>query len=354
MAFNPKYRMIIEYVIDKINSNALKSGDRIPSEKEFSDMFGVSNITVRKAMSELVNSGVIYRVKGKGSFVSTHATQREKQSSKLVVFLCSGFSLNENAYMQLMLSIQNCLLENGYSLVIENVDNDKKDEFQVIKELIEKHVEGFIIISKDPEKSILSYEYLNKNNIPFVLIDRYTPLFPTNYVGSNNHDGAFASVMHLLELNHTGIAFLSYHFNLSSEAERYSGYCDAFARKGLSVNPDYLFKNNNTDIERLMSYIRIGKITAIAASNDRCALDVMSSLKQAGIRVPDDVSIVGFDDSDIITQAMIPLTTVKQFFSEIGRTAANLLIENINADQRDYTHIKIGTRLVVRKSTRPI
>ncbi|HHW01109.1 MAG TPA: GntR family transcriptional regulator [Clostridiaceae bacterium] len=354
MAFNPKYRMIIEYVIDKINSKALKSGDRIPSEKEFSDMFGVSNITVRKAMSELVNSGVVYRVKGKGSYVSAHASQKENRTSKLVVFLCSGFSINENAYMQFMLSIQNCLLEHGYSLIIENVDNDKRDEFQVIKELIEKHVEGFIIISKDPEKSILSYEYLHNNNIPFVLIDRYTPLFPVNYVGSNNHDGAFSSVMHLLELNHTGIAFVSQYFNLSSEAERYSGYCDAFSIKGLSANPDYLFKNDNADIERLISYIKTGKITAIAASNDRCALDVMNSLKQAGIRVPDDVSIVGFDDSDIINQAMIPLTTVKQFFSDIGRTAANLLIENINSDQRDYTHIKIGTRLIIRKSTRPL
>jgi len=346
--------MIIEYVIDKINSKALKSGDRIPSEKEFSEMFGVSNITVRKAMSELVNSGVIYRVKGKGSYVSAHATQKEEQTSKLVVFLSSGFSLNENAYIQLMLSIQNCLLEHGYSLIIENVDSSERDEFQVIKELVEKHVEGFIIISKDPAKSILSYEFLYKNNIPFVLIDRYTPLFPANFVGSSNHDGAFSSVMHLLELNHTGIAFVSQHFNLSSEVERYSGYCDAFTRKGLSANPDYLFKNANTDIERLISYIKAGKITAIAASNDRCALDVMSSLKQEGIRVPDDVSIVGFDDSEIITQAMIPLTTVKQFFSDIGRSAAKLLIENINTDRMDYTHIKIGTKLIIRKSTRPL
>lgn len=353
MAYYPKYRMIIEYVIDKINSNTFKIGDRIPSEKEFSEMFGVSNITVRKAMSELVNSGLIYRVKGKGSFVSAHSSQRGQQSNKLVAFLYSGLSLNESAYMQLMLSMQNYLLEQGYSLIIENINN-KRNELQVVKELIEKHVEGFIIFSKDPEKSIPSYEFLLKNSTPFVLVDRYTPLFPSNYVGSNNHDGAFASVMHLLELNHTDIAFVSHRINLSSEAERYKGYCDAFARAGLSVNPNYLFKNDNADIERLISYIKTGKITAITVSNDHCALDIMSSLRQAGICIADNVSIVGFDDSDIITQAMIPLTTVKQFFDEIGYSAAKLLIQSINSGQRDCTHIKIGTKLIIRESTRPL
>ena len=350
MAHYPKYQMVIDYIIDKINKKELVSGDKIPSENQFSEMLDVSNITVRRAMSDLVNSGIIYRVKGKGSFVSTRSIQEKKKSNRLVAFLFSE-GLNGNAYMQFISYMQKYFLKHSYSLISESIDDNMQNELSIIQKLIDKHVEGFIIYSKNPENSIPSFKALEDNNIPFVLIDRYTPLFPTNYIGSNNHDGSLSAVRHLIALQHIGIAFIAHQFYLSSERERYNGYLDGLISAQLPFNQEYCFTEESTNYEQLITHIKDGSITAIVAVNDYCAINVMNYITQAGLHIPNDVLLIGFDDSDIIKQTMIPLTTVKQFFNEIGYSAAKLLVESINQNRHDYNHKEVGTKLIVREST---
>ena len=351
MSYYPKYQKVIDYIMHKINNNELSSGDKIPSEKELAELHGVSNITIRKAMSELVASGIIHRIRGKGSFVSDSPAYGDKKQHRLVAFLFPGFSLNGSAYMQYIVSMQRYFLSHGFSLIIESTDTNKTDELTIVRKLIDKNVKGFLFFSKNPEKSIPCYQILDEQDIPFVLIDRYTPLYPSNYVGCNNHDGIFTAVKYLLNQNHTGIAYIAMDMNLSSEKDRYSGYKDAFISAGLSVNRNYLFSMRDTEYERLLNHIREGDITAIVTANDKTAIEVIRLLNQEGLGIPEDVSIIGFDDSDILEEAMIPLTTVKQYFDEIGYQAAKLLGESIDQN-RPCNHIELGTRLIVRKSTK--
>lgn len=356
MAKYPKYQMVIDYVLDKIKSGDLKAGDKIPSESEFSQIMNISNITVRKAMSELVNSGIIYRIKGKGSFVSDKFLQSGRNTNRLVAFMFSDIDVRDNAYIELIISMQKYLMSQNFSLIVECTDGDSQSEISSIKNLLSKNVEGFIIYSKEPKNCIPSYKFLHDNNIPFVLVDRYTPLFPCNFVGSNDHDGAFAATHHLLKLNHTNIAFVGSHLSLSTEQERFAGYKDALASMSLEVNPENCFPDYKVDLDRLVANTKKGGITAFFAVNDHCALKVMNALYSEGIRVPDDVSIVGFGDSEVIKHSMIPLTTVKQFFDEIGYASAKLLVQVINNSSRfyDYAHLSLRTKLIIRDTTRKL
>ncbi len=353
MAHYPKYQLVIDNILEKINSKILSAGDKIPNENELSQTLDVSNITVRKAMSELVKDGVIYRVRGKGSFVSGGPSQSTRESTRLAAFLFAELGFNDNTYMQLMIHIRNYLIEHNYSLIIESTGNTAEQELSAIQRLIDKQVEGFIIFSREPEKSIPNYQLLTNKNIPFVLVDRRTSLFPSNFAGSNNHDGAFSAVRHLLELLHTGIAFVATHISLSSERERFEGYCSALASMSLKVNREHCFLDAETDFKRLNACIRDGSITAVMTANEQCAVMVLNYLQAEGFRIPEDVSVVSFDDSDAIRQ-VVQLTTVNQFFGEIGRTAAQLLIENINNPKYTCTSVGIGTRLVIRESTRKL
>lgn len=123
----PKYQMVKDYVLSQIENQEFTKDDRIPSESEFSKLLDVSSITVRKALSELVNEGVIYRVRGKGSFVANQSTVSEK-TSNLVAFVISGVDLYDSSYMQIMRGIQSFLGKHGCKLIIEFVENDFEQE----------------------------------------------------------------------------------------------------------------------------------------------------------------------------------------------------------------------------------
>src|SRR5690554_3903592 len=138
MSHYPKYQMIIDYIKEKINNNELSSGDKIPSENELAEMHEVSNITIRKAMSELVASGLIYRIKGKGTFVSDGSPKEQHQQHKLAAFLFPGQSLSGSAYMQFIVNMQRYFLSHDYSLIIENTDAEKTNTALSIKKLLDK------------------------------------------------------------------------------------------------------------------------------------------------------------------------------------------------------------------------
>ena len=146
----PKYQMVKEYVLSQIENQEFTMDERIPSESEFSRLLDVDSITVRKALSELVNEGVIYRVRGKGSFVASQAAIPDKNSN-LVAFVISGIDLYDSSYMQIMRGIQSFLGKHGCKLIIEFVENDFEQERELVLELIQTELRGILIYSSNPE-----------------------------------------------------------------------------------------------------------------------------------------------------------------------------------------------------------
>ena len=137
---------------------------------------------------------------------------------------------------------------------------------------------------------------IEQKNIPYVLVDRYNVNHPSYFAGCSNYDGAVIATKALLQLNHIKIKFVGYHFFLNSEQERYDGYCSAMRQAGLvDIQNDFLA---NIDYEILKKQILNREVTGLICSNNRIAIKIMKTHTELGVQVPQDVSIIGFDDLD--------------------------------------------------------
>ncbi|MEC0258118.1 Arabinose metabolism transcriptional repressor [Paenibacillus sp. GM2FR] len=349
----PKYQMVKDYVLSQIENQEFTKDDRIPSESEFSKLLDVSSITVRKALSELVNEGVIYRVRGKGSFVASQAAVSEK-TSNLVAFVISGVDLYDSSYMQIMRGIQSFLGQHGCKLIIEFVENDFEQERELILGLIQTELRGLLIYSSDPEAAKGYLGEIRKKSIPFVMLDRSPSGYPVNVVTCNNHDGAYEAVEYLIQQGHRRIGFAAYDYHLSPEVDRYNGYCNAMSDASIPIPDSLLFLDKELDYAALASLIHNGELTALFCANDKRALEVIEQLTALDIRIPEQVSLMGFDDFESSKFAKVALSTVKQYFDVLGYESAKLLFEITEGSSYGNKKVMLPTSLVIRDTIKPV
>lgn len=344
-----KYLLVKKYIIDKINCGEFLPNEKIPSESELSKLLDVSNITVRKALSDLVNENMIYREKGKGSFVSDDAGK--KSSNHLVCIILATQDFNDSSHLAIIRGAQNRLAENGYALIVEWACDDIQAQHKVVQNLIERKVDGLLIYPFEPDNELELYSKIEQNGLPYVLLDRYTNKHQSCFVGCNNYGGTYEATNYLLGQKHTKIQFISYNIHLSSEQERFHGFCDAMQEAGLQIDPNNYLIEKDLDYKRLVESIRRHEITALFCCNDKIAIKMMNQLLALGVQIPNDVSVMGFDDETIVQTAPVGLSTVKQSFETLGSYGADLLLRHINTDNDfNNTQIFIGTKLVLRDS----
>lgn len=345
-----KYQIIIDYVTNRIMTGEYQANMRIPSENEFARMLDVSSITIRKALSDLVNEGLIYRIKGKGSFIADQQKKTETAVHALAAFLIAA-NIHDGSVMKIIKGMQKKLSEAGFSLIVENLTNYVNLEKQVIDRLMENRVAGFIVYPDLPANAE-ALRYLSTLSVPFVVLDRYPKGQPVNFVGCNNFDGARAGANHLISLGHEKIGFLAHAITLSSEKERYEGYIDAMQAASLPVKAECLFTEETADWNKIAECVRNASLTALVCVNDLRAFQVMENLIARGVSIPGDLSVVGFDNADFAAHAPVPITTVRQSFQDLGYAGAQLLLDIRKDPRLQNTRIQLGTELMIRKSTR--
>ncbi len=351
----PKYQDVKEYLLSAIRQGDLDVGQRIPSEKQLMGLFGVSSITVRRAMGELAAEGILRRIKGKGSYVAHPGAfpQGRARGSGLVAFVIATAHDLDSSYLQIIKGIQSFLSPRQYSLLVEYTDEDPVKERDIIGRLLQSDIAGLLIFPAEPRSNTDLFATLRREGVPFVILDRAAPNFPVNHVTSNNHEGAYVATEHLIGLGHTRIAFIGSHFLLSSVQERYHGYCDALAMAGIPFREELVHRDHTPDGATLARRIREGDVTAILAANDLKALEIMGVLRQQDIDIPGQVSLVGYDDFEACSFANIPLSTVRQDFELMGSESAKLLVRSIRHREVGCRRIMLPTKLVLRRSTGP-
>ncbi|MEK3889905.1 GntR family transcriptional regulator [Bacillus sp. FSL K6-3431] len=346
----PKYQIARDYILNFIQNKDIPAHDRIPSESEFIDKLGVSSITVRRALAELVDEGVIYRIKGKGSFISDQKPTNQTRS-KLITFVLSGNEMYDNSYIQIIKGVQSYLSEHDYKLIIEFIENNIDQEIELVKKLIQTDCGGLLIYSSDPEAAKEYLKDIQLKRLPVVLLDRFPMGIPLPCITCNNHDGAYEAVKYLIDLGHTKIGFSAYDFFLNSEKERYLGYQHAMMNANLSTDSTIFFEERNLNYKELVTEIKKGCLTALFCVNDRRALEVIDQLTKMGISIPQDISIIGFDDLESSKYAKISLSTVKQHFDILGYEAAKLLLDIHKNTQIEPKKVLLPTSLIIREST---
>jgi GntR family transcriptional regulator of arabinose operon len=358
-----KYSMLKAFLKDEILMGNIKPGEKIPSENTLSERFALSRQTVRKAISMLVNEGFLYTRQGGGTFCRDRSANRRDSRNIGVVTTY----ISEYIFPRLIQGIDKVFSENGYSIILKNTGNSIEKEAACLDDLLGKDIGGLII---EPTKSAVFsanlkyYRALEKHGIPYVFIHGWYQMLENKpKVVLDDEAGEYLAVEHLIRLRHKSIAGIFKADDIQG-INRHKGYARALADHGIVYDPEKVvwFHTEDRDTKpgiAIRDIIRRGiQIDAVAAYNDEAAVRVIRQLDKLGLRVPDDISVVGFDDSYLAQNGAVKLTTVGHPKEKLGEAAAELLLELMGGDDRalpdDAARSRIiGPELIVRESSKP-
>lgn len=240
------------------------------------------------------------------------------------------------------------------NVILCNTDGRPKKEAAYIDLLVEKRVDGIIFTSVKAGESDMSN--LRSKRIPFVFAGRTLPDVEADSVVVDNVLGGFQAATHLVRLGHQRIAYLAGPSHVSASMDRYEGYCQALRRAGMEQDPQLVVEGDfkQEGGYRAMSALldRTLGVTAVFAANDYMAMGALEAIYERGLRVPEDIAVVGFDDIPFARLHLVQLTTVAQPKYDIGAIAARMLFERIEGKAGDEQprRVVLPPRLVVRRT----
>ncbi len=349
----PKYIQISEYFKDQIKSGKILSGDKLLSESEIIEKFKVSRHTVRQALMNLEKEGFIYKEQGRGAFCCYKEKKNEKKTIAVITTYISNY-----IFPSIISGIEEVLSSSGYELTLFNTNNNKEKEGEYLNRIINSDVAGLIV---EPTMSALSninlpyYQELKKRNLPFIMINaKYDEIDPP-FVIIDDVEGGYTLTKYLIQIGHKEIAGIFKCDDLQG-VKRLEGYAKALKESGIELKEEYICRYT-TGEEEFRPYEftsnllrRSQKPTAVVCYNDQIAFCVLQSVRDAGITVPGDISIVGYDDSDIATATETKLTTIVHPKVEMGKRAARFLINIIEKKEEKPFYI-YQPELIVRNSS---
>ncbi|MGC8611812.1 MAG: LacI family DNA-binding transcriptional regulator [Athalassotoga sp.] len=326
------------------------------SIKDVAKVAGVSISTVSRVLNESQNVSaelkqkVLDAVQNLGYRSNTIARALKGMPTKTLGLLIPTI---ENPFFPSMVrGVQDEAHRNGYSVFLCNTDGSRIIEETQFKLLLDKKVDGIILVA-----SKYTTRYLkNGMEFPIVMIDRYVNSPNFSYVTVDHTIGIRLAIEHLYSLGHRKIAFLGSKLLSSGARERfqsYKRYIEEFKMKfddSLIILGEYTYESGIKMVEELMK--RKVKFDSILCGNDLIAFGVIEGLKKYGIKVPKDVSVVGYDDITFSSYHNPKLTTIRQPTYEVGQMATRIVIDMISGVDRRVKHIKIEPSLVIRETTR--
>jgi LacI family transcriptional regulator len=242
----------------------------------------------------------------------------------------------------------------GYSVVLCNTEGSSEKESHYVKVLTEKQVDGIIFLAEGDRAEPL--ELLLDQKISVVLVDEEVPDYKAtvDVVIIDNYGGGFTATEHLIKLGHRRIACITGPSPVTLSAERVTGYRDALAKNNLQYDPSLVLRGDfhqETGYAQTRALLSLSeRPTAIFACNDLMAMGALRAAFEMGLRVPQDLSIVGFDDFDFASFTIPPLTTIAQPKDEMGRLAIHLLVDRMTNESHEFKHTCLSTKLIVRGS----
>src|SRR5580700_3953897 len=242
--------------------------------------------------------------------------------------------LNNPLFPPMIRGIEDRLAEHGYVALIGNTDVDLAKERLVFEQMRARHVDGFVLATAIAGSPILAEAA--EDEVPVVLMNRTSQDYPFSSVSVDNEQGVRAAVAHLVSLGHTRIGHIAGPQNVSTGAARLRGYQEAMRSHGLAVNDDEIVYATAYTVE---DGLRCGRelleaaddLTAVVAANDMLAVGCYGALDELGLRCPEDMSVIGFNDMPFVDRLHPPLSTVRFPHYQLGTEAATLLIERIEA-----------------------
>jgi len=350
----PRFEQVKNVIRQFITENGLGVGAPLPSEREWAQRLRVSQMTVHRALKELEREGVITRLVGKGTFVlNTHTSPAPRHSLVLVFPLAEVASLTtQNIYYgPILQGILSALAETGCLVQFWSLGFDQLR--QIPPEVLTSRA---LLVFAPFEDARPVLEEWWAAGVPFVVIGASWQDTSFPCVDTDNFAAAQQVVDFLVGMGHRHIALLAGHRIAPNSRDRWDGFLAALRKHGLSVPPEWLIESelpsalSPTVQERLRTLFK-GRVrpTALFAAGYYLAAEALWLLKGEGWRVPQDISLVAFDDPPSASYLEPPLTTVRQPLIELGRRAVFKLLSLLNGQIQPAVE-KLSVELVVRAS----
>jgi GntR family transcriptional regulator of arabinose operon len=308
-------------------------GAVLPTENELSAVYQVSRGTIRMVLGELENEGYVRRERGRGTFVArAELIESSRRNTHSTLSFIVPY-VRDSYVSSILLGIENAARLSGYSVLFSHVENDLEKQEQALRSASDQGAAGIVLYPVASKVQSVVLPELISRRYPIVLVDRYIRGISSDYVMSDNFGGGLMATQHLLGLGHRRIAFLSWTEQASTFEHRKMGYRQAMQEAGISPDPALEWEVigypeiDQGALEKRLS--EAWRPTAIFTANDQLALAVLRAARSLDISIPEEIALVGFDNLDISAHVNIPLTTVAQPAFEIGKTAAELVMDRI-------------------------
>ncbi|WP_078549972.1 GntR family transcriptional regulator [Litchfieldia alkalitelluris] len=365
-----KYNIVKQSLKAKILDGTFQPHQKINSESELMKEFDVSRHTIRLAIGDLVNQGWLYRRQGSGTYCADRSNEEVvQQVGTLKNIAIIATYISNYIFPSIIRGAESYLSQKGYHVSLFSTNNNHDNEKRVLEKILSQSYDGVIV---EPTKSAMSnpninyYLNLERQNIPYVMINAYyDELEPISLV-VDDEKGGYLQTEHLIKLGHSNILG----FFKSDDAQgtkRMKGFLKAHRSYQFPINPNNIVTYSSAEmdtkpikeLQRILSYT--DKPTAIVCYNDQLAISLLDVLREKNLSIPEDISIVGYDDSFLANVTEVKLSTIEHPKNEMGSKAAQMILDmiknNSNGNQikKDTVEsVVFEPKLIIRHSTQAL
>ena len=353
----PSYVRVMDGLKDRIKDEEFDRQTPFTTEEKVTQEYDVSRITAIRALKELEKEGIIYRKQGSGSFVTKNAKNviEGKKIHKIaspkidddgkarLVALVLPFNVHLGGMMECFKGINEVF--NSANCYVNLFDSERsfEKEAEILKSLLERNIDAVICNPIQNDRNIEIYNQFMMNNVPIVLIDKYIENFPISYVVSDNFGGASMLCEYAIKQGRKKIGFISQAelTETSTIKERYLGYTTQLVEHGMETGLNLVkvgLKNKTVPeqahenmIQAMDSLIDSG-VDAVMCQNDWVALEFVEECERKGVRIPEEILVLGFDNLTELNKkhGSDKIVTVKQDFYEMGVRAGKMILKALN------------------------
>ncbi len=342
----PKYMAVVNWVRENIENGTFQFGERLMSENELCEKFGLSRQTIRHATGVLEEERLVTRVRGSGTYIgSAYQPARKTQYKNIAVV--STFYENY-IFPAILRGIAKVLNKAGYSTQVSFTDNRFEAEREILLNLLEKdNVDGVIFEpsqSSLPNPNIELYRELQNRHIPILCFNTYYQDLKVPYVSLDDVSVAYKATKLLIDAGHNKRIGCIFKSDDGQGKLRYEGYLKALSEAGMTIHSEHIIwmdtylqqhmkENGNYFLERL------AQCSAVVCYNDDVAVKLINIFTEHGLLVPEDMSVVGIDDASLAVTGNVPLTTFPHPKEMLGEKVANNMLGMIEDPRFDGNYL---------------
>ncbi|SER28239.1 GntR family transcriptional regulator, arabinose operon transcriptional repressor [Gracilibacillus ureilyticus] len=363
-----KYNIVKQAIKSQILDGTYQPHQKISSESELMKQFGVSRHTVRLAIGDLVNQGWLYREQGAGTFCADRSKEDNLQQVRQKNIAIITTYISDYIFPSIIRGAESYLSQRGYQVSLFSTNNDHENERKFLEKILTQQFDGVII---EPTKSAVSnpninyYLNLERQNIPYLMINAFYDELEPFHIVMDEEKGGFLQTEHLIELGHKNIIGFFKNDDIQG-TKRMKGYLKAHRKHNIEISPNNIVTYTTEEkltkpvevLKKLLFENSESRPTGIVCYNDELAINLLDVIRESQLNIPEDLSIVGFDDSFMAEITEVKLTTIKHPQSEMGELAAKVILDMIKQSKGSKKQtitekdlIRFDPELVVRSST---